>query len=120
MAEKLTAEQVIEAIEATYGNVTMAAKRLGVHRRTLYNYRDRYVTVERAMEDSREELIDFTESKLLEQIRGGNLTAMIFFLKTQAKHRGYVERQERHHSGEPFDPRSMTDEELEAVVNGEG
>ena len=34
------------------------------------------------------------EGQLLSQIRRGNITAIIFFLKTKAKHRGYVERHE--------------------------
>jgi len=33
------------------------------------------------------------ESQLMKKIKQGNLTAIIFFLKTQAKHRGYVEKQ---------------------------
>ena len=38
--------------------------------------------------------IDFAESQLHKQIRDGNSTATIFFLKTKGKKRGYVERQE--------------------------
>ena len=39
-------------------------------------------------------MIDVTEGRLYQEINAGNITAIIFFLKTQAKHRGYVERQE--------------------------
>jgi hypothetical protein len=38
--------------------------------------------------------IDFAESQLHKQIKEGNSTATIFFLKTNGKKRGYVERQE--------------------------
>ena len=36
----------------------------------------------------------FVESSLMKAIEGGNVTAMIFYLKTQGKGRGYVERSE--------------------------
>jgi hypothetical protein len=38
--------------------------------------------------------LDLAESKLHEEILGGNTAAIIFFLKTKGKKRGYVERQE--------------------------
>ena len=36
---------------------------------------------------------------MMEQIRKGNTAMIIFYLKTQAKGRGYVERIEQEHSG---------------------
>jgi len=97
MAEKYTAAQVIEAIRGSKGIVSHAARKLGCSRKTIYNYVDRYVTVAEALEDEREDLLDFVEGKLLGEINRGNITAIIFYLKTQGKHRGYVERQE--HTG---------------------
>jgi hypothetical protein len=38
--------------------------------------------------------LDFAESQLHKQIKEGNSTATIFFLKTKGKKRGYIERQE--------------------------
>ena len=46
------------------------------------------------VESSREKMIDNVESALYQQALAGNTTAMIFFLKTQGKKRGYVERSE--------------------------
>ena len=44
--------------------------------------------------------LDFAESQLHQQIKTGNSTATIFFLKTKGKKRGYVERQEISHEFE--------------------
>ena len=51
-----------------------------------------------------ESSVDLAESKLIEAIKDGNLTAIIFFLKTQGKSRGYSERSEHDltSDGEPF------------------
>ena len=43
---------------------------------------------------ARETAIDHVESKLMGAIDDGNVTAIIFFLKTQGKSRGYTERSE--------------------------
>lgn len=94
MAEKYTAAQVIEAIRGSRGIVSNAARKLGCSRKTIYNYIDRYATVAEALEEEREDLLDFVEDRLLREIDHGNMTAIIFYLKTRGKHRGYVERQE--------------------------
>ena len=38
--------------------------------------------------------LDFGETQLHAQIREGNTSATIFFLKTKGKRRGYIERSE--------------------------
>ena len=47
---------------------------------------------------SREKMIDNVESKLYQKALEGEGWAVCFFLKTQGKRRGYIERQE--HTGE--------------------
>ena len=88
------AEDVIAAIEGSRGFVTEIAKRLGCARTYVYTLVDKYPTAKRVLQDEREGLKDFAEGKLLEQIKAGNMTAIIFYLKTQGKDRGYVERTE--------------------------
>lgn len=41
-----------------------------------------------------EETLDWAESLLLNHLKNGNVTALIFYLKTRGKARGYCERQE--------------------------
>jgi hypothetical protein len=50
--------------------------------------------IKQQLKKYRDVAIDFAESQLHKQIKEGNSTATIFFLKTKGKKRGYVERQE--------------------------
>jgi len=59
-----------------------------------------FATVKAAYEEANERTIDMVEGQLLTQIKRGNITAIIFFLKTKAKHRGYIERHEYQHDGQ--------------------
>ncbi len=53
----------------------------------------KFPSVAETLDDARERLCDTVESKLYERIEAGDLTAIIFFLKTRCKHRGYTEKQ---------------------------
>lgn len=96
---RYTAEQIAKAIEEAEGFVTRAARALGCSSRTIYNYAKRYVSVQQAIDNAREERIDWVEDKLFDQMDKGNVTAMIFYLKCQAKSRGYIEKQQIEHMG---------------------
>ena len=76
------------------GLVSIVARRLGVSRQTVYNYKKRWKTVAEALEEESDEMLDFSQQKLFEQVAEGNMTAIIFHLKCKGKHLGYVERQE--------------------------
>jgi hypothetical protein len=95
---RYSAQQVADAIREARGFVTVAAEKLGCHRATVQRYINDYATVKEAVEDSREKRHDYVENKLMSAINDGNVTAIIFYLKTQCKDRGYVERTE--HTGE--------------------
>lgn len=95
-----TAQQVIQALEDADGYVSKTASLLQCSVKTVYNYRDRYVTVAEAWTNIKERRHDFVENALHKRIKEGSDTAIIFYLKTQAKDRGYVERQELRHEGD--------------------
>ena len=84
----------LEALEKSLGNITLASQMTGISRRTFYNWLRDDEEFKQAVDDITEIQIDFVESKLLERIKQGDTTAIIFYLKTRAKHRGYVERME--------------------------
>lgn len=85
---------LIEALEKNLGVVTAACKQVGVNRSTYYNYVNSDPEFAAAVKDIDNITLDFAESQLYKQIKNGNITATIFFLKTKGKKRGYVERQE--------------------------
>lgn len=110
-----SAKKAIAAIKQSQGFVTTAAKKLGISRTQLYNIINKYPTVKEALIDAREEMKDFAEAQLFKNIKDGKETSLIFYLKTQAKERGYVERLESYN----FDFGNLTDEQLQRIANGE-
>ena len=90
----VTQKQAIEAVKGSRGFITAIARRLNISRTQVYNLQNKWPKLAQAIADEREALKDFPESKLFSQIDEGNTTAIIFYLKTQAKDRGYIERQE--------------------------
>jgi hypothetical protein len=86
-------ETVVKAFEKSAGNLSLCAKALGIDRRTLDRWRKRYPELNTMMLDVEEGLLDLTESRLMQSINEGNLTAIIFYLKTKGKQRGYIEGQ---------------------------
>jgi hypothetical protein len=87
-------EKIIEALVASKGMVYITAKKLKCSPQTIYNYAKEYPEVQEAIDSARGELTDTAESKLAMAIRKGESWAVCFYLKTQGRNRGYVERQE--------------------------
>jgi len=85
---------MLDALEKSLGVVTAACKSVGVGRTTHYLWMDTDPEYKAAVEELSDVAIDFAESQLHKQIKEGNSTATIFFLKTKGKKRGYIERQE--------------------------
>jgi len=117
--KKFTAQQVIDALEAAKGYVSVAASELRCDPQTIYNYAKEYQSVQRAWDAIREERHDSVESALAGRIKAGDTTAIIFYLKTQCKQRGYIEKQQIEHSGN-IDVTKLSDEELREIAEGKG
>lgn len=85
---------VATAYKNNAGNLSLTAEVLGIDRSTLWEWRKKFPELERMLNDYDESLGDLAESKLMMAINEGNLTAIIFYLKTKHKGRGYIEGQE--------------------------
>lgn len=90
---------MIAALEASLGVVTTACNEVGISRKTHYEWLKTDNEYKEAVDDLSDVALDFAESKLHGQIKNGDTTATIFYLKTKGKKRGYVERQEVEQSG---------------------
>jgi|TARA_R110000823_G_scaffold121447_1_gene246477 hypothetical protein len=85
---------MLEALEKSLGVVTSACKSVNIARQTHYRWLQEDAEYKAAVDELSDVAIDFAESHLHKQIKGGNSTSTIFYLKTKGKKRGYVERQE--------------------------
>lgn len=87
-------KSMLEALEKSLGVVTTACKMVGVERRRHYDWLKKDPKYAEQVAELEEVALDFAESQLHNQIKEGNTTATIFYLKTKGKRRGYIERQE--------------------------
>lgn len=85
---------IAEALQNSKGFISTAAAMLGCTRKTIYSYIAKHPSLAEIVEDEKEKMKDFAESKLLQNIRDGKETSLIFYLKTQAKERGYIDKQQ--------------------------
>ena len=83
----------VDILRANGGNIKQSCIKANMGRSTYYGWIDDDKEFENEVRDVNEELLDFTESQLMKHITKGNLTAIIFYLKTKGQSRGYIEKQ---------------------------
>lgn len=105
-------DAMIQALTSSLGNVTEAAEKIGIRRETHYAWMKEDEEYKAAVDSLKNVALDFAESQLKKLMEGAerqalthdgevvtikdapNTSAVIFYLKTQGKQRGYIERQE--------------------------
>ena len=112
--QKLTLKKdaMLQALTASLGNVTEACEKLGISRTIHYEWLQADLEYNAAVASLKNVALDFAESQLKKLMEGAerqalthdgdvvtikdapNTSAVIFYLKTQGKQRGYIERQE--------------------------
>jgi hypothetical protein len=112
--QKLTIkkEAMIQALTASLGNVSEACENMGLSRTIHYEWLKDDPEYSAAVASLKNVALDFAESQLKKLMEGAerqalthdgevvtikdapNTSAVIFYLKTQGKQRGYIERQE--------------------------
>jgi hypothetical protein len=104
--------QIIEALQMSNGVVKNAVEQVGIHRSTFYDWCHQDEQFAREVNSIRESAIDFVESQMFKRIKEGSDTMIIFFLKTQAKSRGYVEKSELEVNNKTPDLSALTTEDI--------
>lgn len=90
---------MLEALKASLGIVSEAAEACGVCRQHHYTWMKDDPEYREQVEAIVDMAIDFAESALKRKIKDGDTTAIIFYLKTKGKRRGFIERSEVEQSG---------------------
>lgn len=93
---EVSLEALLKHVKNSKGNVALIARRTGCGRTTIYDYIKRWPEVGVAIEAERETKTDNAESQLqklidtpIKDYDRHHVTALIFYLKTQGRKRGY-------------------------------
>lgn len=105
-------EKFLEVLADSYGIVLTACKSCDLPRSTYYKWLNSDEMFKERVDEIQEMAIDFVESKLIQKINGIQVmskgvvyqespsdTAIIFFLKTKGRKRGYAEKTDLNISG---------------------
>lgn len=107
---KLTIELVAAELVKTRGNIAATARKFKVDRSAIHHFISKHQNLATILADAREGMLDDAENSLYDAVLEGEAWAVCFYLKTQGKGRGYVERQE---------VRDVTDENVNAAIERE-
>jgi len=121
--QELTPKEIMDAYSKSMGFKSMAAKKLGCSTTTLQNYEKKYPEIkEYWINEVKEQRDDNVEGQLFKAINEGNMTGIIFYMKTQMKHRGYTEQDNSAkfiiQNINKIDLKGLSDEQLQRISNG--
>ena len=86
--------KLLESLKDSSGIITYACEKAGISRQTYYRWYREDPEFKARADDISELQIDVAEASLLKKIQKGDTAAIIFYLKTKGKDRGYSERRE--------------------------
>jgi len=111
-----TKEQMIKAIDKSGGIISHIAAKLKCDWVTADTYIKKH-NLQSHIDQEKESLLDLAETALIKNIKNQDNTAIIYFLKTQGRKRGYNERVENVEivQHEELDYSKFTDKELQQL-----
>ena len=86
-----TKEKLLDSLSQCMGIVTAACQLAEINRTTFYRYLNEDEEFAAAVQDVENVAIDYAEGQLFKLMKEKNVAAVIFYLKTKGKKRGYTE-----------------------------
>lgn len=84
-------KRIPEILMESMGNVSIVCKKLGISHDTYYRWAKNNDEILTAQYYAGEAALDWVESKLFSRIAEGDVTSIIFYLKTKGRYRGYAQ-----------------------------
>lgn len=91
--QRFTYDKIKQALLDNYGIISDAARQLGCSRWTIHDRIKEYPDLKQVQEEGRQKIVDLAEAALVEKIKSGDITAIIFTLKSVGARRGWIEAQ---------------------------
>jgi hypothetical protein len=85
---------ILQAIKNSGGIKQKVAENLGVHRHTVTRYTLKYPTVQQALQDELDRVLDKAEGNIFHKVSDGDILVSQWILRYKAKDRGYSEKTE--------------------------
>jgi hypothetical protein len=99
---RLNPDQTIEALSRAHGQLSLAGDLLGVSRQAVKNMVDRHPRVARALQESRERIVDVATITMLELLKAKDYRAAAFVLSSRiGRERGFNPPASEPVNGEP-------------------
>jgi DNA-binding protein Fis len=120
---KVTDDEIAEQLERSLGNITHAARALGVHGATIRGRLKKVPRLAAIAAEVRERTVDTAELQLTQAVNKGEKWAIELVLRTLGKNRGYVERVENETKALTahinIDWNALSEDELARIIAGE-
>ena len=88
-------DEIIRAVELQCGSIVHVAQALGCTRAMIHARAAKEPRIRAAIDDARGLLVDEAEAALAKLVEAGDMTAVVFTLKTIGKGRGYCYRENK-------------------------
>lgn len=115
----IKAEEVIDALQAMNGNISLAARLLKTTRQNIEYYIKHYATVQAAFEQTTEQISDIALGHLVKAVKAGKMAEVRYWLDNKARDRGFG-KAPAVNPLDAFTPEqilALSDEELDAYID---